>query len=91
MPTVVANTNSISKTFKIKNTGIRSLLVDWKIFDQKDLNKVDTDAFELKIIKNMSYDKQTFPYKFNFKALEPEESSESSFEVTPKTIVVGSR
>lgn len=25
---------AISKTFKIKNTGIRSLQVDWKIFDQ---------------------------------------------------------
>jgi len=45
MPTVVANTSAISKSFKIKNTGIRSLQVDWKIFDQKDLNKVDNDAF----------------------------------------------
>ena len=33
MPTVVANTHPINKTFKIKNTGIRSLQVDWKIFD----------------------------------------------------------
>jgi len=47
MPTIVANSaaasgaNSaskgfvpaISKTFKIKNTGIRSLQVDWKVFD----------------------------------------------------------
>jgi hypothetical protein len=33
MPTIVANTSQIRKTFKIKNTGIRSLQVDWKIFD----------------------------------------------------------
>jgi hypothetical protein len=52
MPTVVANTEKIQKTFKIKNTGIRQLQVDWKIFDQKDLNKVETDAFKLKIVKN---------------------------------------
>ena len=29
MPTIVANSNQISKTFKIKNTGIRALQVDW--------------------------------------------------------------
>lgn len=49
MPTIVANTAgitkdgsqtgrkgyvpAISKTFKIKNTGIRSLQVDWRVFD----------------------------------------------------------
>ena len=45
MPTIVANSAAaakagakgkvpaISKTFKIKNTGIRSLQVDWKVFD----------------------------------------------------------
>ena len=46
MPTIVANSAvvpkggagkgkvpAISKTFKIKNTGIRSLQVDWRVFD----------------------------------------------------------
>ena len=37
IPTVVANSTPLTKTFKIKNTGIRALQVDWKIFDQKDL------------------------------------------------------
>ena len=43
IPTVVANSTSMTKSFKIKNTGIRALQVDWKIFDQKDLQKADND------------------------------------------------
>lgn len=38
MPTSVQNTAAISKVFKIKNTGIRCLDVDWRIFDKKDLD-----------------------------------------------------
>jgi hypothetical protein len=41
MPTVVSNTQPIKKQFKIKNTGIRALQVDWKLYDQKDLNNVE--------------------------------------------------
>jgi hypothetical protein len=33
MPTTVVNTSAFSKVFKIKNTGIRALDVDWKMFD----------------------------------------------------------
>jgi hypothetical protein len=33
MPTTVVNTSAFSKVFKIKNTGIRALDVDWRIFD----------------------------------------------------------
>lgn len=33
MPTIVNNSQTISKTFKINNTGIRALQVDWRIFD----------------------------------------------------------
>jgi len=43
---------AISKTFKIKNTGIRSLQVDWRVFDQSDLDKVDNDVFKIGVIKN---------------------------------------
>lgn len=32
LPAVVHNTSSITKTFKIKNTGIRALQVDWKVY-----------------------------------------------------------
>lgn len=74
MPTIVANSNQISKTFKIKNTGIRALQVDWQIFDQQDLDKVDNDAFKLSVNRNQSYDKKRVPFKFNWKALEPPES-----------------
>lgn len=74
MPSVVANTQPIKKTFKIKNTGIRALQVDWKIFDKKDLDSVDQDAFRLKIAKNNSFDKGQFPFKFNWSAVEPPQS-----------------
>ncbi len=33
MPTIVANSAPITKEFKIKNTGIRAVFIDWKIFD----------------------------------------------------------
>lgn len=74
MPTVVANSAAISKTFKIKNTGIRTLQVDWQVFDQPDLEKADNDLFQLSIGRNMSYTKKRMPYVFNWKALEPPES-----------------
>lgn len=47
MPTTVANTSAFSKVFKIKNTGIRSLAIDWKIFDSKDLNNQKENAFNI--------------------------------------------
>ena len=34
IPTVVAKTKAVVKQFVIKNTGIKSVLIDWKIFDK---------------------------------------------------------
>jgi len=91
MPTIVTNTQPIMKQFKIKNTGIRSVQVDWKIFDKKDLVKQDQDLFNLSIGKNFSYDRKDNPFKFNFEAIEPEESHDSAFEIQPKSVQVGPR
>lgn len=66
MPTIVANSSSIKKSFKIRNTGIRSLQVDWSIFDSKDLESASTDPFRLNIAKNQSFDKAKYPFKFDF-------------------------
>jgi hypothetical protein len=66
MPTIVANSQPIKKSFKIRNTGIRSLQVDWSIFDKKDLESADTDPFKLAIAKNQSFDKAKYPFKFDF-------------------------
>ena len=88
MPTIVANTQPNSRSFKIKNTGIRALDVDWRIFDQQDLINSENDAFQLKVVKNGSFDKKKFPFKFNFTAIEPEESKTSAFQITPKMITV---
>jgi len=53
--------------------------------------KVDNDAFNLSIIKNQSFDKRKFPFKFNFQAVEPEESHTSAYEIVPKNVVVAAR
>lgn len=34
MPTVVSKTKKVTKTFQIKNTGIKGVQINWKIFDQ---------------------------------------------------------
>mmetsp|Transcript_13740 Transcript_13740/g.13453 ORF Transcript_13740/g.13453 Transcript_13740/m.13453 type:complete len:191 (+) Transcript_13740:317-889(+) len=91
IPTIVMNSAPVSKQFKIKNTGIRSVEVDWKIFDEKDLQSTDVDFFTLSVEKNLSYDRKENPFKFEYQAIEPEESLNSAFEVSPKTYVVGSR
>jgi hypothetical protein len=33
VPTVVAKTKKVNKTFVIKNTGIKSVEINWRIFD----------------------------------------------------------
>ena len=42
-------------------------------------------------MKNQSFDKKKYPFKFNFSAVEPEESKSSAFEITPKNIAMGPR
>jgi hypothetical protein len=91
MPSTVARSQPISKTFKIRNTGIRSLQVDWNIYDVKDLEGASADPFKLNIAKNQSFDKGKYPYKFDFEALEPAESVNSCFKISPKNVSVSSR
>ncbi len=45
----------------------------------------------MSVAKNFSYDRKENPFKFDFQAIEPEESQNSAFEITPKQYVVGSR
>lgn len=66
IPTIVANSAPVSKQFKIKNTGIRSVQIDWKIFDSKDLQSADVDFFTMSIVKNFSYDRKENPFKFEY-------------------------
>lgn len=91
MPTVVTNAPPISKQFKIKNTGIRSINVNWKIFDSQDLMQTDINFFNLSVAKNVSFDRKEFPFKFEYEAIEPEESTNSAFEISPKEQVIGPR
>jgi hypothetical protein len=37
MPTIVEKSQKISKTFKIKNTGIKDVEIDWKIYDLNEI------------------------------------------------------
>ena len=80
MPTVVAKSKPVSKTFQIKNTGIKGVTIDWRIFDMmpkvqsaaiaiegaNNLEKEENDYFNIDIIKNMAFDKAENPYKFEF-------------------------
>lgn len=91
MPCLVANSQSITKQFKLKNTGIRAIQVDWKVYDKKDLESVEQDLFDLKVAKNNGFDAYESPYKFSFNVVEPEESKNSAFEVVPKSTVMGPR
>jgi hypothetical protein len=56
MPCIVTNSAPISKQFKLKNTGIRALQVDWKIYDSKDLEHADSDVFETSVVPNNGFD-----------------------------------
>ncbi len=49
------------------------------------------DIFDLKVAKNTSFDKRKFPYKFNFSAIEPHETTNSAFEIVPKNVSVACR
>jgi len=91
MPSIVVNSQPITKTFKLKNTGIRAIQVDWKIYDSKDLEHGDEDIFSMNVIKNTGLDSNENPFKFNFGAIEHEESKNSAFEVTPKNSALGPR
>jgi hypothetical protein len=42
-------------------------------------------------MKNFGFDSQENPYKFNFAAIEPEESKGSAFEIAPKCSILGPR
>jgi hypothetical protein len=55
------------------------------------MDKVENDAFKLSIIKNQSYDKKKVPFRFDWKAVEPEESKETPFEIEPKQVAVSAR
>lgn len=55
------------------------------------MSKKESDYFSLSIGKNFSYDRKENPYKFNFEAIEPEESHDSAYEIQPKSLTVGPR
>mmetsp|Transcript_3584 Transcript_3584/g.2613 ORF Transcript_3584/g.2613 Transcript_3584/m.2613 type:complete len:80 (+) Transcript_3584:461-700(+) len=49
------------------------------------------ELFSLSVEKNLSYDRKEQPFKFEYEALEPPESQNSAFEVSPKVYTIGSR
>lgn len=99
IPTVVAKTKAVIKQFVIKNTGIKSVVINWKIFDKVKASlpavtatsEEEEDIFELDIAKNLAFDKAENPFKFEYTAIEPEPSNDSAFVIEPKSVVVGSR
>lgn len=84
----VKNSGNVSKSFKIKNTGIQDIEIEWKIFDlQEIVSKNSSDLFSLFIAKNEGNSRD--PYRVELEAVEPEqESVNSPFTVTPKKSIV---
>lgn len=97
IPTIVSKSEQVSKIFNIKNTGIKSVQVDWQIFDLEAAGQATADTddsadlFDLDIVKNFAFDKSENPYKFELKAIEPPPSTDSAFKIEPSQCVVGPR
>jgi len=92
-PTVVDQSPQLSRTFKIKNTGIADVVIDWKMFDQKDEKERDQEAdlFNISIGKNTGFDSEENPYKLKFDLNEPEPSENSPFKIDPPVAVIPAR
>ena len=62
IPTIVAKSKPVSKSFVIKNTGINSVQIDWKIFDQNTGQKAQQMAQQMSqshsLNKNTSQNKE---------------------------------
>jgi hypothetical protein len=65
------NTGPINKSLKIRNTGIRSIDLNWKIFDRGDIEKSENNIFNVEVAQNLGLDALETPYKFNFDFVEP--------------------
>jgi hypothetical protein len=48
--------------------------LNWKIYDQADLESSGIDLFEVNVGMNPGLDRAELPFKFNFTFVEPEES-----------------
>lgn len=92
-PTLVDNSPQISKTFKIKNTGIADVNLEWNIFDQRDQKNRDAEEnlFEITIGKNTGFDSEENPFKLNFELIEPHPSTNSPFEIVPQRAIIPAR
>ena len=92
-PTVVDNSPEISRSFKIKNTGIADVHINWNMFDQRDQKSRDPEEnlFDISIIKNTGFDSEENPFKLNFDLVEPEPSFNSPFEIEPRNAIIPAR
>ena len=87
---VTTHSPSITKSFKVKNTGIADVKLDWKIFDQDTLEAHrQTDMFKIQIVKRAGATHPDRQYKLKFDIEEPEPSENSAFElIKPDSPVV---
>lgn len=92
-PTVVDNSPQLTKSFKIKNTGIADVIIDWKMFDERDQvnKKADEDLFKITIDKNTGFDSEENPFRLKFDLIEPEPSLGSAFQIEPQHVIIPAR
>eukprot|EP00831_Metopus_contortus_P004532 TRINITY_DN1167_c0_g3_i1.p1 TRINITY_DN1167_c0_g3~~TRINITY_DN1167_c0_g3_i1.p1 ORF type:complete len:607 (-),score=66.65 TRINITY_DN1167_c0_g3_i1:492-2312(-) len=83
------NGGHICKSFKIKNTGIQDIEVDWKICDLMGMiDNKDSDLFQLQLAVNEGNSKD--PYRLEA-IVHEEESKDSPFHINPRKIVISSK
>ena len=83
MGNVITKINSISKSFKVINTGSNLISLDWKVFDYDDILDPSGNIFKIKIHENKG--------NFNLRYLpcEPKEFPDDKiFNVDPRNVLI---
>lgn len=90
MKASVQNAGKVAKSFKIRNAGVQDVAIDWKVFDLgARAEAAHADLFNLSFVRNEG--NVAMPYSVDYDFVEPEESKNSLFTVTPKSTVIGAK
>ncbi len=82
---VTTNINSITKSFKVINTGANLISLDWKIFDYDEIENPKGNFFKVKVAQHKS--KESF--SLSYTAYEPKEKEEfANFKINPRNVLI---
>jgi hypothetical protein len=85
---------SLSRKIRLFNSGPKPIQLFWKVFNYESLASRTDDIFRISlqpsVMAAVSDDEKPDVFDVKFQALEPEES-ESAFDISPKTCVIGGK